>query len=347
MHKFKPYIPEYSPLDFTFRSVTIGQTIASTMVSSINQNAKIGASVEITDRCNAGCNYCYVYPKDWSQEQRLKGYTQTPPDKKLEGDERIISVLEKLREEGILHVTLVGGEPALAPKILKKAVEMFPILWIVTNGSIALPKLNSNAIVFVSIDGPPDYHNTARDPQNFFANFKYRGLEGISAKIVKNINESYRGAYVHCTFTPSCLDRFDETIAWLVKDIKKLRGIVISGATVKDRSDLNAFTHESKQRLGSLVEKAALQYGWDLFPFNTPSVNQYLFDPKYEIKSSSQCAVSQRVKSLDFFGNSTGKCVLRDESICETCICNSNGLMRSLESFDPQTMMQQFLSLLG
>ncbi|MGR3278966.1 radical SAM protein [Acaryochloris marina NIES-2412] len=347
MQKFKPYIPEYSPLDFTFRSATIGQTILQTMVSSINQTAKIGASVEITDRCNAGCNYCYVYPKDWNQEQRLQGYTQTPPDKKSEGYDRIIGILQQLKDEGILHVTLVGGEPALAPKILKKAVEMFPIVWIVTNGSISLPKLKDNAIVFVSIDGPPDYHNAARDPQNFFANFKYRGLEGISAKIVKNINESHRGAYVHCTFTPSHLDRFDETISWLVKDIKKLRGIVISGATVKDLSDPNAFTHESKLRLGSLVERSAIKYGWDLFPFNTPQINQYLFDPKHEIKYSSQCAVSQRVKSLDYFGQSTGKCVLRNESICETCICNSNGLMRSLEAFDTQTMMQQFLSLLG
>ncbi|WP_373538748.1 hypothetical protein [Chamaesiphon sp.] len=44
-------------------------------------STKFATAIEITDRCNAGCHYCYVYPPEWTQHQRVQGYLQlSKPD---------------------------------------------------------------------------------------------------------------------------------------------------------------------------------------------------------------------------------------------------------------------------
>ena len=299
---------------------------------------KFAASVEVTDRCNAGCNYCYVYEPEWDQRQRMQGYLQLPADEHRQKEQEVFRTLERLKQEGIVHVTLVGGDPTLAPKTILRAAELFPVVWVVTNGAGKLPPLPQSVVVFVSIDGPPDYHNQSRDPLGFFSNNHYGNLNGMSAAIVRNINESQRGAYAHITLTKPTLDKFLETVDWLVKDIDKLRGIAVSGTASKSKSDPFTFTSQDRQKLKSLIAKAAQKYGWKLFPLNQPLANDYLFDKEHIIHSPEDCSVSKRVKSLDFEGNSVGKCVLRDETLCETCVCNITGIAQAIDHFDLKTI---------
>ncbi len=68
-----------------------------------------------------------------------------------------------------------------------------------------------------------------RDPLGFFANHRYKELTGMTAAIARNIDRSERGAYVHLTLTRSAIAQFSETVDWLVANIEKLRGIVVSG----------------------------------------------------------------------------------------------------------------------
>ena len=139
--------------------------------------------------------------------------------------------METLKAEGIVHITLVGGEPALAPRAIQTAAALFPIVWVVTNGAVKLPPLPQSVSVFVSLDGTPDYHNRSRDPMGFFANHRYKKLTGMSAAIARNIDRSERGTYVHLTLAQPAIEQFPEAVDWLVGNLDKLRGIVVSGTS--------------------------------------------------------------------------------------------------------------------
>lgn len=337
---FSLYRPPYTLAETFERCGAILQASATVATHLILQTkTKFAASVEITDRCNAGCHYCYVYQPDWDQRQRIQGYMQLPIEEHRQKEKEVFETLERLKQEGIVHVTVVGGDPALAPKAIQRASELFPVVWVVTNGAAKLPSLPHSAIVFVSIDGLPDYHNHSRDPLGFFVNNHYGDLKGMAAAIVRNINQSERGAYMHITLTPQALEHFPSAVDWLVKDVKKLRGIVVSGAATKDKADPVTFQTQDRQVLKQMIAASAQKYGWELFPFNQPKVNNFLFDEKYVIDGPSSCSVAQRVESLDFNGNSVGKCVLRDETLCETCVCNITGLARGIDSFHIPTIL--------
>jgi organic radical activating enzyme len=255
---------------------------------------------------------------------------QLSPKEHRQKEQQVFETLEDLKKKGIVHVTVVGGDPALAPRAVQRAAELFPAVWVVTNGAAKLPHLPLSTSIFVSIDGPPEHHNRSRDPQGFFSKHKYGNLTGMSAAIIRNINESERGAFVHITLTKSAIELFPATVDWLVRDVKKLRGIIVSGAASKDKSDPLALDLPDRQSLKQAISQAAKKYGWKLFPFNQPLVNSLLFDEQYIIHSSSSCSVAERVESLDFNGQSVGKCVLRDETLCETCVCNITGLARAI-----------------
>jgi hypothetical protein len=160
----------------------------------------------------------------------------------------------------------------------------------------------------------------------------------MSAAIVRNINESERGAFCHITLTRPALEQFPATVNWLVQDIKKLRGIVVSGAATKDKSDPVTFRLQDRQVLKQMLAEQASKYGWALFPFNQPKVNKFLFDEKHVIYSPDSCSVAKLVESLNFDGKSVGKCILRDETLCETCVCNMTGLTRAIYRVDIPTI---------
>ncbi|MEO0704124.1 MAG: radical SAM protein [Cyanobacteria bacterium J06649_5] len=337
--KFSPYRPIYSPLETLERAFALTGGLGQVAFQSLQGAEKnIAASVEITDRCNAGCHYCYVYPREWDQKQRLQGYLNLPKDQREGREAQVIQRLHSLKNSGVVHVTLVGGEPSLAPDVIRAAADLFPIVWVVSNGAAALPTLPNSVSVFVSMDGPPNFHNQSRDPMGFFDNHHYENTSGMSAAIARNINRSERGAYVHLTLPKGAIELFPEAVEWLVTTITKLRGIIISGTTGNSKLDPVAYDLSDRQRLKVLVEAAADQYGWDLFPFNQPLTNSFMFDEDKIIHDPSECLVAQTVNSLDFDGKSTGKCILRDDADCETCMCNITGMSRAIEKADLNTI---------
>ncbi|MDZ8187740.1 MAG: radical SAM protein [Nostoc sp. ChiSLP02] len=338
MSKFSPYRPDYTFVEKVNRTRVLVGASSKAIWKLISQGCGFAASVEITDRCNAGCHYCYVYPSHWDQQQRMAGYLQLTPQEHRNNELQVFEVLEKLHKKGVVHLTLVGGEPALAPKVIQHAAQIFPIVWVVSNGAAKLPPLPNSVSVFISLDGLKEYHNRSRDPKGYFDKNHYGNLTGMSAAIARNINESERGAFIHLTLTPPVISQFSEIVDWLVADIKKLRGIVVSGATVQNHLDPLAFKLEDRQRLKQLIANKAQEYGWQLFPFNKPKVNQFLFDEKYIIRKASDCVIARRIESLDFNGNSVGKCILRNQAVCETCVCNMTGLQRAIEKFDISTI---------
>ena len=337
--EFIPFEPPFTDtqwLQTTFNNLKAVGEVGLNLI--LRTNTKFAASVEITDSCNAGCNYCYVYEQDWDQNQRIKGYLGLEKAEHKQKEKEVLNTLLKLKEQGIVHVTLVGGEPTLASELIHEAAKLFPVVWVVTNGARRFSSLPNNVVIFISIDGPPELHNKSRDPLGFFAGNSYGALEGMSAAIVRNINTSERGAYVHVTLAKDGIEKLEETVDWLVRDVVKLRGIIVSGTATKSLEDPNTFTINDRKLLHKKINNCAKRYGWKLFPFNQPKVNEFLFSENGIIQTSDQCSVAARVESIGFDGKSVGKCVLRDDILCETCVCNITGLARGIDSFDIETI---------
>ena len=59
---------------------------------------------------------------------------------------------------------------------------------------------------------------------------------------------------------------------------------MVSGAATHSPADPNTLTLADRQTIKGMIETAAAKYGWDLFPFNQPAVNSYLFDAPFVIQ---------------------------------------------------------------
>ena len=75
-------------------------------------SAPISAQVEVTEVCNLSCVHCYNV---WHQKP--------PSEYSTLNKDRLLYVLEELRDSGIFKVTLTGGEPLLSKDSVIEAVQ--------------------------------------------------------------------------------------------------------------------------------------------------------------------------------------------------------------------------------
>lgn len=120
--QFIPYQPSYSLEAGVERSIDALRAVATVASHLVfKTQTKFAASVEITDQCNAGCHYCYVYPSDWDQSQRMQGYMQLSVQEHREKEKQVFETLEKLKKQGIVHLDFNGenvGKCVLRDEIL-------------------------------------------------------------------------------------------------------------------------------------------------------------------------------------------------------------------------------------
>ncbi len=117
------------------------------------------ASLDITDSCNLRCAHCYHF------QNKDQLHAEVPLDIWRER-------FEELYRSGIRSVTLLGGEPALRLDVMMCANEIFPLVDVITNGTIPIPA-EFNHRIYLSIEGAPE------------TNDKIRG-KGIFSKIIEN-----------------------------------------------------------------------------------------------------------------------------------------------------------------
>ncbi len=112
------------------------------------------AEIDITDNCNLRCRHCYHF----------HGKTD------LKTKEIPLKVWEKrfqnLHIAGVRAVLLVGGEPALRPDVLMLADKTFPVVYVITNGTVKVPD-NFHHRLFVSVDGSPKTNDIIRGENSF------------------------------------------------------------------------------------------------------------------------------------------------------------------------------------
>lgn len=111
------------------------------------------ASIIPTYRCNLKCHHCY-------SKNRYNGELST---------EEWESKIKGLREKSIYFGNLTGGgEPLLRKDVVSLMDKYLKCYFIVTNGSIAIPKLDrSKAMIYVSCEGLKEDNDMIRGEGHF------------------------------------------------------------------------------------------------------------------------------------------------------------------------------------
>lgn len=97
----------------------MGTLLEALLLKAFRGNHPVHATLELTYTCNLHCRYCYNPVERKDQTGLSRGKAEAPPL----AFEEILSLLDQLRELGVLYLTLTGGEPMLHPKFWEIAFE--------------------------------------------------------------------------------------------------------------------------------------------------------------------------------------------------------------------------------
>jgi len=136
-------------------------------------------AMDITDKCNLQCVHCYA-------KYSYIGITDPQWEPLAVWEERF----KQFVQEGIIGVGLVGGEPTLRLDVLMLANEMFPVIGVITNGTIRIPP-EFNHYIFLSVDGLEETNDRIRGKGTFRqAMDNYRGDKRVIINIT-TMKENY------------------------------------------------------------------------------------------------------------------------------------------------------------
>lgn len=155
------------------------------------------AEVDVTDNCNLRCKHCYhFHGKEHFETQELS-----------------ISVWKKrfreLYKSGIRSILLVGGEPSLRLDVLMLADRIFPLVFVITNGTIMIPK-EFNHRLYVSVDGTQRTNDSIRG-------------NGVFSRVIKNY-EGDKRVVINMTITRDNFNELEEVVKIAKK--KGFKGVV-------------------------------------------------------------------------------------------------------------------------
>lgn len=246
-------------------------------------------------------------------------YWQTHKQKKELSDKAIINLAKKIRKKGIFHCTWVGGEPLLRIKLLERLVNIFPINWIVTNGTLPLPKLK-NTLFIVSLDGTQKIHDKIRQ-------------KGLYQKIKRNINQR-NDAMTNTTLFSLNKNEPEKLLAEWRKT--KIKGMTFNFATPMRGVNRNLYlTSEGRnQIIDKLLE---LKKEYRNFMFVSPAWLEAL-RPENIKRWHRGCLTKTFTLSLSSIGKRKYPCVLGKQAVCSFCGCHVPAILNSLKSFDLETI---------
>jgi len=126
-------------------------------------------SIEITRECPLSCPGCYAYG-----DAHLGGGVTLSELNDHRGDALVDGVIGLVRKHKSLHVSLVGGEPMIRHRELRRILpqlsEMGVFTLLVTSGVIPVPtewmKI-PRLRVAISVDGLPEHHDIRRKPATY------------------------------------------------------------------------------------------------------------------------------------------------------------------------------------
>jgi MoaA/NifB/PqqE/SkfB family radical SAM enzyme len=272
------------------------------------------ASFDVTYSCSLNCSYCY--------------YSQTKPPEQLGEDEMLAKIEEVARNFQIFHATFVGGEPTLRPRLLEKAVKLFPHTWILTNGVRGFSEEIKPSAWVVALDGTEDVHDG------------FKG-KGIHRKIVENINKADSIIFSNTTLHKQNRHCIEE----LVEEMKgtRLKYMTFSFYTpvgVQEDNNHSDFVLTPGEKVEILSRIAAVRKRYPEFIFFSPLM-EYYYHPRRgydKWNSRENCPVAIIGRHYGANGELQTPCAMGSTADCSQCGCGMNPIFLALIHGDVRAM---------
>jgi MoaA/NifB/PqqE/SkfB family radical SAM enzyme len=224
-------------------------------------------SIEITRECPLSCPGCYAYG-----DSHLGGGKLLTELNDFRGDALVKGVVEMVRKNRPMHVSLVGGEPLVRHKELSailpalSAMNVFSL--VVTSGIIPIPMewIDLPRVrVAISVDGLPEHHDIRRKPATY-------------ERILKNIEG--RKVNIHWVITRQMLQRpgYLEEYVSFWNDRPEVDHLWVSLYTPQiGEESAERLTSENRQEIARVLPPLARQY--PKFLLNEGIVRAFLQPP--------------------------------------------------------------------
>jgi radical SAM protein with 4Fe4S-binding SPASM domain len=193
-------------------------------VNKVSQEClPVGATIELTHRCNESCQFCYLQKKDLLPELTT---------------EQVLFTIKKLVNSGVLFCTLTGGEPFIRRDII-------PIIEAACTSDFFSVSIFSNGILL------DDYHiailkkyNKQINPfrMTVFSHLSevhdaYTGISGGLKKIIAN-GEKLQAEGIQVQLALPIMDFNIDSINSSISFFKKI-GFIVNLSTAKLVNDIN------------------------------------------------------------------------------------------------------------
>jgi sulfatase maturation enzyme AslB (radical SAM superfamily) len=241
-------------------------------------------------------------------------------------------MLEKIRsvskKSTIYHVSFVGGEPTLRPKLLERAVKLFPHSWILTNGVRGFPPEIDPSAWVVAMDGTADVHD------------KFKG-KGIHRRVVDNINSSDAVIFSNTTLHKQNHHCIEELVEEMMET--KLKYMTFSFYTpVGNNSCINSsdFALSTSEKLEIISRIADLRRKYPDYIFFSPLM-EYYYHPDKGYSSwtnSDNCPVAIIGRHYGADGKLQSPCAMGPSADCSQCGCGMNAIFLALIHGDVKAM---------
>lgn len=269
---------------------------------------KYFAEVDVTDNCNLRCKHCYhFHGKD------IFKIKETPLG---EWEERF----NGLFGAGIRFILLVGGEPALRKDVLMLADRVFPYVYVITNGTIKIPK-EFNHRLFVSLNGMREKDDSIRG-------------DGVFSKVMKNYSGDKRVA-INMTITKDNYKELGDVVN-LAKE-NSFRGVVCNICASWIDVEVPMFIRKNERKM--IIEE--LKQIKSLYPNDfllTKSMIKWYEYPDHR----GSCHWGDEVLHFDVSWNKR-RC-FGNNADCSNCGCLAGAIQNPLKMLmhHPQEMMKLF-----
>ena len=271
----------------------------------VSRELPIGFSFNLSDRCPIGCD-CY-----WRAQGRVTEMS----------DEAVITFFKTKRDEGFQHVTIVGGEPYVRPKLLERVTPIIRSSWVVTSGTTPLLAL-PHTTHFISIDGADaETHNAIRKSK------------GLFERILQHLAAARSGAtfpaYIHSVLNAKNYLQIERLLrVWKVerllrvwKENELVDGVLFSTMTPIKQSGDASLRLQPPERIWIVRELHRVEKIFGKFLCMSPQMIAALHPDRTATQTPENCATAQRILSYDASGARIQQCILSEKADCSECGC--------------------------
>lgn len=267
-----------------FNKIFGGVSHLPILFKMLSRDQQIGFSFNLADRCPMNCN-CY-----WRAMPRVKELD----------DVKVIDFFYRMKREGKLLATIIGGEPYVRRNLLPKVTSIMPANWLITSGTVPLLNLPKTTH-FISIDG--------KDAQT---HDEIRGSRGLYDRVIKNL-ETARSTNSFPVFIHVVLNkRNHQQIEPILKTWKKnglTDGVIFSLITHIRKSNNSGLVLNDTEMSWVVNELLRQKETYKDFLVMTRRMIK-LYAPEYiKNRTPQDCPTSKYVSSFDAAGEKIQQCV--------------------------------------